>query len=577
MNFKGHSSVGPLSPQSLMRFAMSAQLESLSQTGGVVGMTGRQALAKSKGISLARLSTMAAGTADKLADLAVEIEELGYADPATLTRLAEQVRLGPDHWAVAQRWWPQIREFHGLGSTARFQLPTQVVLAAEAFAAYYQHLIGSQGTYTPRRMSDRDERAAMQLIDLLSKLACGPFGVTHDALRMLAKLSPLDTGRVMAFARRGGRWSEVVRALDRASLQSKRNWKSRNELATFLAKPPPWLFRQTYWLRAIRRSRRLEFEAEEGLEGAKEWITKQMEIAMCAEQSYAGSDLPTRRYALWCAAELTLDDTRCRRVAKIAATDPGLAPILPTAEAMRTHLESVSVRNRDAFYFTPIGGWPLDGSPVEVREALDPTAVESSQWSQYRIWKWARPSTRRDAIHLLRDAVASPCAVRYRSACDALRAAGPLTRECAVTTVIDVFLAEQAATTPDPAVLQRCLRVLGQLDSAQGIDIVEHVVRTTSDHEVLFDALLSAGDLALSHPSDAVGLIAWVGDRMSKLPADERLAIGGIYAQVAFRQAPERWSVTVAPDTPAVQSMSEWGREVLADPMLPRPGTAGLS
>ncbi len=560
-----------------MRFSMSAQLESLPQTGAIAGMTGRQALARSKGISLARLSTMATGTSDKLAELANEIEELGFAKPATLTRLAEQLHMGPDRWAIAQRWWPEIREFHGLGSVPRFAQPTQVILAAEAFAAFYQHVIGSTPVFTPRVINERDALAAAQLLDLLSRLACGPYGVEHDALRMLAKLSPVDPGRVMGFARRGGRWSEVVRALDRASMGGKRNWKSRNDMATLLANPPTWLFRQTYWLRAIRGSRLLEFEAGEGLAGAKEWITRQMEIAMCAEQSYAGSDLPTRRFALWCAAELTLDDSRWRRVASTAAGDPGLAPVLPVAEAMRAHLDSIPLRNRNAFSFTPAGGWPLDRSPVDVREALDPTLIESGQWSQFRTWKWARPQTRREAIHLLRDAVASPCTLRYRSACDALRAAGPLTRESAVATVIDVFEAEQAATVPDPAVMQRCLRVFGQLDSPRAIDTVEDVVRRASDHEVLFDALLTAGDLALSHPADSVGLIAWVGSRTARLPADERLAIGGIYAQVSFRSAPQDWPVIAAPDTPAVQSMSEWGREVLADPLLPRAGTAGLS
>lgn len=571
------ANTAPLEPAAVMHFAMSAQLESLSHTGAIDGMTGRQALARSKGISEARLSSLASGSAERLAELAVEVEELGYAEPSTLTRLAEQLHVGTDHWAVAQRWWPQIREYHGLGDKPLFHLPTQVILAAEAFAAHYQHVIGPQQVFTPRVLEGRDAQAAVQLIDLLSRLACGPYGVTHDSLRMLAKLLPIDQERVMDHARRGGRWSEVVRALDRASLRRRRNWKSRNELATFLATPPDWLFRQTYWLRAIRRSRLLEFEAGEGLAGAKEWITGQMEIAMRAEKSYAGSDLPTRRFALWCAAELTLDDSRWERVARIAADDPGLSPLLPTAETMRAWLAGRPLHRRDAFFFTPTGGWPLHRSPVDVREILDPTAVESTQWSQYRRWKWARPQIRRQAIHLLRDAVASPCTVRYRSACDALRAAGRLARECAVTTVIDVFEAEQAATSPDPAVLQRCLRVLGQFENPRAIEVVEDVVRNTSDHEVLFDALLSAGDLALAHPSQSVGMIAWVGHRLAGLPADERLAIGGVYAQVAFRTPPERWPAIAAPDSLAVESMRQWGREVLADPLLPPAGTAGLS
>ena len=557
-----------LQPTEVMHFAMSAQLESAPLRGLVVSRTGRQALADSMGISLARLSSLATGTPDQLAELAVAIEQYGYAEPATLTRLSEQIRLGPDRWAIDQRWWPQVRDHHGLGEAPRFFVPAQVTLAAEAFAAYYQHVIA--GGDTPRRLGGRDLAAAGQLIDLLCRLSCGPYGVTHDALKMLAKLAPLDPGRVMEFARRGGRWSEVIRALDRASADTKRNWKSRNEMATLLATPPPWLFRQTYWLRAIRRLRLTDFASGSG-SGAKEWIPGQMEIAIRGDKSYAGSDLPTRRYALWCAAELTLDDDRWRRIARLAADDPGISPILADAEKMRSWLAARPLHHRDGFFFTPTDGWSLDRSPPEVCEALDPGSVEAKTWSQYKVWKWARPSTRRQAILLLRDAIASPCAVRYRSACDALSAAGSVARECAVTTVIDVIEAEQASSRPDSALQQRGLRVLGQLDGVRAIEVVEHTIRNTQDNdEVLFDALLSAGDLARSHPHESVGMMAWVTNRLGRQAAVERLAIGAIYAQVSFRRRPDEWVAADAPDTLAVRSMREWGTEVLADPLLAR-------
>ena len=127
---------------------------------------------------------MHAGRGAPLIQLATSMESFGFANHASVTRLIEQLRLHPDPpWAVTPRWWPMLRDSLDLGGpdAPAFRSATDVLLAAEAFGSRYRQLLERPPNSAFQFMPERDRRAADQVMDALSELATGPFGVAADA------------------------------------------------------------------------------------------------------------------------------------------------------------------------------------------------------------------------------------------------------------------------------------------------------------------------------------------------------------------------------------------------------------
>lgn len=572
-------------PDFVVRFAIESHLDAQTQAQrGAGDRTGRQLLGDALGLD-SRGTSVLLSTNSRLklweASKALEVSRL--APLRSVTRLALQVRLPPaqgglpsgyptPYWSIGESWWPSIRDASHLGDddAPRFRSAADVVLAAEAFGSHYAHLVQQPpnnplgGALAPREME-----ACSQLLAKLCWLGSGPFGVAHDALRLVAALAPLNPEIVVDSVGLGGPRSQMVRALDRSLRHSQGNAHIRHAVNDLLASPPEKIFRRVYWLRALRGVRLHDFQNGDGDRPLRNWVYEQLRFAVRGELGYRGARLTDRRYALWCLAELEADEADWQRDRLIATEDDGLSDLLPLCEELRQHIARTGVR--DAFLFTPPRGWPVIACSKTVAERLDATFTDSSRWSQAETWRWMRPQTRSSAIRYLRDALLAPCAVRQRAATDVLRSCSALTQESASITVGEILQEEWASTAPSSALIERCLVVLGTLHRRRSIRLVEDVVQTASTDEILGQAISVAGDLAHANPADSVGLMAWTQARAAK-SSDEEVAIAAIHAAVAYRQEPRGYVGERAADRNAVQLMLRWADEVLVDPLLPPRG-----
>ncbi len=564
-------------PDTLVRFAWAAQLDAYRTRSTEIGATGRQALANSLGLTEARLSALAAAGGDRLADLVDDMEQRGFAEHGSVTRLVEQVRLRSDaHWDVAPRWWPILRDRYRLGQSdiePEFASATDVVMAAEAFVSHHRHQLHHPPNIIRRTVAPNDLYACRQLLARLCRLATGPYGVTHDCYRLVARMAPLEPGVIASFVKQGGPRTQMIRAWERSERHTTWNAHLRQEFATLLATPPDRIFRRIYWLRGLRRLRLADLRSDEAHTAERRWVNTQLEFAMRGERGYIGA-LPTeRRYALWVAAEVTADDRVWQRMVAVAETDDLLAELLPVTKALRDHLALVPLYQRDGFWFTPEPDWPVLTSEPRVAEMLDTTFAGSRSWSQYPSWRWARRTTRWMAARLLRDAVLAPCAVRQRSAAETLVAGGPECRQAATRTVAAVLEAERASAHPHPVIVHRCLVVLGMMRHAEAIPAVEAVLQTATgpdgDDRVLAQALGAAAELAAAWPDASTGMVAWACRRARDHADDEETVLAAIPAMVAFRRDPAVELEGVLPDTPAVRASLDWAADVLSDPLLP--------
>lgn len=563
-------------PDSLVRFAWAAQLD--AYRGRVEGarVTGRQALARSLALTEARLSALAAAGGDRLAVLVDEMEQRGFAEQGSVSRLVEQVRLRSDERLdVSPRWWPILRDRFTLGVEQRpptFVAPSDAILAAEAFISHHRHLLRDPPNEARRQLPEESLLVGRQLLETLCRLATGPYGVTHDAIRIVARLAPLEPDVVAAYVAMGGPRTQLIRALERSERQTTWNAHIRQEFATLLATPPSRIYRRGYWLRALRRLRLADLRSDEPHQAHRRWVDNQLMIAMRGEKGYAGAGPVERRYALWVAAEVTIDDHAWQQVVALAEHDELLAGLLPVAKALRDHLSALPRHQRDGFWFTPAGDWPSLTNETRVAMLLDTTFASSRSWVHHDTWRWARRATRSMAARLIRDAVLAPCVVRQRSAAEALFAGGPECRRSATHTIAAVLEAERAGTSPHPVIVHRCLVLLGMLRHPDAIPTLDAIVQAalsddSDDVHLAIQAVGAAGELASGCYDRSTGLMAWTARLARERSADEDMALVAIPAMVSMRLDPLRELGAVLPATPAVSASLSWAREVLDDPL----------
>ena len=530
-------------PSSLVRFAWAAQLDAHQGRHHPHPITGRQAFAVALGYTPQQLSTQAAAGGDRLADLVDDLEQLGFARHGEVSRLADQLQLRTERrWSVSPRWWGSVRERFHLGESGRaptFRRPLDVILAGEAFVSHHQRLLFARAAGR-RPIDDEDQLACQQLVATLGRLAGGPYGVAHDALHLLAMLLPLQPDLVVDLVRPGGPRAQLVRAWERSVRSTSWNASVRQQFASLLATPPDHVFRREEWLRGLRRLRISDFEHPVANHTERRWLSQQLLLAMTGQRGYVGARPADRRYALWVAAEVTPDDGTWARVVHVAADDPVLAELLPTAEAMRARLATAPLHHRDGFWFGTSDDWPLGSTDRTVAEILDAGRFGTRWWSQHASWRWARRATRVMGAQLVRDALLAPCAIRHRSAADALFAGGRECRSSATEMTVAVLRAERAATSPHPALVQRCLALLGLLRHPAAIPAVEDVLRstTTTADGILAAAIATAGDLAAANPGEEHGLVGWIAPRIQPHAADVDLVVTGIHATVAAHRDP---------------------------------------
>lgn len=575
---QGRGSVGAPAlhnPSSLVRFAWAAQLDAHQGRHQPHPVTGRQALAVALGYTPQQLSTQAAAGGDRLADLVDDLEQLGFARHGEVSRLAEQLQLrGERRSSVSPRWWASIRERFHLGDPDReptFRRPLDVILAGEAFVAHHQRQLFSRSSGR-RPLDGDDEIACRQLVASLGRLACGPYGVAHDALQLVAMLVPLEPELVVELLKPGGPRAQLVRAWERSVRSTSWNAHVRQQFASMLATPPEHVFRREEWLRGLRRLRLSDFEHSTTATTERRWLHQQLLLAMQGERGYAGARALDRRYALWVAAEVTPDDGAWAQVVAAAGDDPVLAQLVPTAETMRARLAAAPLHHRDGFWYGAADTWPQWSTDRTVAEILDATRFGTRGWSQHDTWRWARRATRVVGGQLVRDALLAPCAIRHRSAADALYAGGRECRASATAMTSAVLRAELAATAPHPAVVQRCLALLGLLRHPAAIPVVEDVLRatTTTADGTLAATIATAGDLAAANPGQEYGLVGWIAPRVMRHSSDTDLVVTGIHATVAAHRDPAVVFGGLDTSAPAVGSALGWAEEVLTDPLLPR-------
>jgi hypothetical protein len=449
-----------------------------------------------------------------------------------------------------------------------FRSPHDVVLAAEAFSVHFHRILA----HPPNRpespgsgLDPRDLLAGEQLTRSLCWLGSGPFGIGHDAVRLVAELAPLYPDAVVETVAQGGPSAQMIRALDSSLRHSPTNAHVRRVIHDLLASPPERIFRRVPWIRALRGMRRSDFLLDEHQRPSRTWLYDQLRFAMSGELGYVGARAHERRYALWCLAELTNDDSRWKKIATSASEDPALDDLILDAEQLRAALKPG--RQPDSFLFTPKDGWRLPTALADVDEILDPRRARTANWSQADSWSWMRPSTREPIVALLRDALLGPCAIRQRSAIDGLRSSSALARESATVSVGAVM--SSIGSNPSRAdILERCLIALGSLGQRRSIRIVEDVVQSTKSDQILAQAIVTAGDLVHVYPRDCVGLTAWVQAQSSRTESPEVAAAGAHFAVIARRDAS-----SFVPDglksRPGVAEVLAWAARVASDPLLP--------
>jgi hypothetical protein len=554
-----------------VRFAVEAHLEAY-RTREKSGITGRMALMRELRIAESTLSDYLT-KAEYLPHTVQDVERLGFAPAGSVTRLAERVGLteGP-RWTVAASWWPRLRHEYRLGtdSWARDMNPPTVLLAAEAFGAHYQHLLERPPNPAATHSPDGPHlAAARQLLGELCWLASGPFGVAHEAQRLISLLAPLSPEDVTRAIARNVVTTQVIRALDRSLRKAPGNSNLTQVYADLLARPPDKIYRRTNWIRALRQ---LKLQTTGGTGPSRKWIIDQLVFALKGERAYNGARATDRRYAFWCLAELTSDGALWSEVLQHAAEDDEVAGLLAEAEGLRAYVGRTPPR-RNAFGYAPPTHW----SATYLRDGLDdllhPDAVRANRWAGKPWWDWAASSRTRfkeRAIALLRDALFNPDVIRQRSAIDTFRAAGPEVTESVSRTLVEVLRVLDVTSAFPQFVRERSLAYLGMLGSSTALPAVESALRVSADATVV-QAIATAGDLAHLHPRDSVGLQAWVWEKVVEKATDEDVVLAGIVASVASRRDPKTTLAgALTQPTEAVSSALAWAEEVLEDPRVAR-------
>ncbi len=561
-------------PASVVRFAIESHLQAHKLRSGD-GSSGRRVVQQALSIGDSAM-TERLQSRDRLPHVAAVVEELGLAPHGLVTRLVGQVGLaGRPAWTVGPSWWPKLRNVHSLGteSSPNFSSPVQVLLAAEAFAAHHVRLLAHPPNSTPRAQDESYKIACNQLLSQLCWLASGPFGVAHEAQRLISHLAPLAQEVVTDFIRGGVVTTQVIRALDRSLRQATWNSRMRQEYYNLLATPPARIYRRTNWLRALRRLQVTDFRNSESFAKppkSRAWLGNQLLIAMKSERAYSGARATDRRYAFWCLAELTLNDSELwEETRRTAEADLEVAPLLERAGELRRYLGQVPVSSRDAFDFYPTIEWSTEYLGTGLHKMLRSDGVTSNRWPFKQIWSWSRAPLRDKAIALLPDALFNPDVIRQRSAIDAFRAAGAEVRESISQTIVGVMSLLDELDNSPAFLRERCLAFLGMLGSASAVPAVERALRSNRV-ETLAQAVSTAGDLAHLHPEESYGLMGWTLAEVSKHADDEDVMLAAVQAVVARGWDPRaRLEGVLREPSEVISSALMWADRVLADPLLP--------
>lgn len=554
-------------PTTVVRFAIESNLDAYASRVEGRTVRGRQELARALSLGAPGLTERLKSRAG-LAKLAREVEDLGFAERGTVSRLAGQVALlRTDVWSIGGSWWPTLRDGYRLHDVPNFDRAFEVLLAAEAFAAAHPLLLQKPPNKpdSSNQITEQNLSACRVLIEQLCWLASGPFGVAYDSQRLIAYLAPVSPETVTNFIRSGVITTQVIRALDRSLRLCTWNSVMREQYTDLLASPPPKIYRRTNWMRALRRLRLLDFVDTNRPEVPKrEWLINKLLFALKGELSYSGARATDRRYAFWCLAELERDATVWSSVRAIAELDPAVAPLLTASEQLRQTISRVGLARTDAFQFIPPGGWAMLQDNQLWSNLLDEVGPEGLK-SMSELWQWAKPRTKSMAIAMMQEALFNPDVIRQRSSTDALGAAGAEMRD-SVSATVGHFLTSLLARRDSPLYLiERSLAVLGMMGRVSSKDVIQASLRQLHD-ECLVQAVASAGDIAYRHPAEAPWLIATVIEVVRQRLQDEDVVIAGIAAMVAVGRAPLR-AVPELETLPsqAVQATLQWADKVEFD------------
>jgi len=565
--FDGHQ------PAEAVRFAIEAHMQAhRARTDS--GASSRAAFMAELGIKDSAFSQRI-GKPSQLGGLAQDVERLGFAEAGTVTRLAEQVGLLEDHWTVAASWWPRLRDQYRVGTEAWEPTtvnPPTVLILAEAYGAYHQHLLqrppNPAATHSP---GGRHLVAARQLLEELCWLATGPFGVAHDAHRLISLLAPLSPGIVTSFISEGVVTTQVIRALDRSLRTARWNSNAKQTYYDLLSQRPmeQKIYRRTNWIRALRR---LRLVSRGSNEQQRAWVLKGLRMALLGEGAYSGARATDRRYAFWCLAELTPDGSLWDEVFQYAAKDDEVRGLIDYVDGLRAYVGATSPR-RDAFGYTPQDDWSAPYLRDGLRELLHRDAVRANRYEGKAWWGWAsssRTGVRLRAVALVRDALFNPDVIRQRTAIDIFRAAGPEVAESVSQTLVAVLKVVDSQGSFPQFVRERCLAYLGMMGRRSALGPVEAALKSTSDATIV-QAIATAGDLSYRHPGDSVGLQAWAWQKVLDNADDEDVILAGIVASVASGKHP-RATIADALHRHAgpVDSALAWADRVHADPRATR-------
>ena len=530
---------------SLVRTALASHLDVFREAAS--GRTGRNVLAERMGVQPSGITDRLRGLPKQLVGLVRDAERFRLLNTTSVSDLAQRVGVDEtDPWSerIGPRLWPDLRAANGLEPQAmpRFRAPVDVTLASAALIARYPHLM-ERNADGRRQLDGGDLEAARELASALCKVCSGPYGVGSAGITQLAVLAPLTIDVVVDYLKSGPVGSGVVRALDRALRLDLGDAQFRQTLQTLIANPPGLLFRNALWMRAVRRV--MWFDRSHGERTVKRWAMDQARRAVDAEDAYSWSGYVEQRYALWVFAEFS-DPGSEPAGSTIRALAARFGPhLVADVESARAYLRATSRsrQDQDLFNFSPPDGWTAPTSIEEVlRSTLRPISPVTSSLGEA---KRLRPQTRLAGMALAREALLAPCAIRHRTAIDALQACAPILQTEVSLAVADlvrqIALSEKTIDPATVTVIERCVHLLGALYADVAIDVLSDLVRARHlPVEVVKVAILAAGYVGQMRPNDSVGLIAWACAAANRVNTDPCVA-AAIHASVSTGVDPLRY------------------------------------
>ena len=500
---------------------------------------------------------------------ASKCESVGVVPYGAVTSYAERLGLTADQRVAliaSPALWPLFASGLGIsnadGEPARFDRPADAIIAAEALVAAINHARREPWS-DQASISDDFGHHAQAVAPALFKLAAGPYGHANDATRLLTELSLVLHKQLVAAIDQTPLNQKLIRPLDRAIRLNIDNASLRHSLEDRLATPPKKLLYRHLWMRGLRRLMWADLRERRK---PKWWAVHQLYEALRGERAYEHISLAERVSAAWILVEASgnrIDDegdiqTEIRR-------DPDLAWLAaPAQEAIRWMSDG---RNRsDLVRYRPEAGWGSDAPHPDLTEKhpwllMDevigaPKAFAGTKGLE--VWN--------ASLHLLREAVLSPCAVRHRGAADAVVAAGTSVSEACVRLLGGLY-ADLSAEADEPHVeflRERTLLLIGHFRSSAGSkylrDALHEGFKTASTAR---QAVKACADIASKHQDVVPDLQGWVDRTREDWSSDPMEAAAVYFAGVAglTRGLPNPPS-----DAVLTQGLLAWHADFVGDP-----------